>query len=183
MLFYFPPFFLLFYTQKKTVPLCSCENSRVVFSFFFLLYTCTGIYLFFLLQQNVFRLTFVSLETSLVNLFRLDYIQCLYNLSKEFNLLVEKTCFWKLVNFFFLKYIKPTCCCGCFRLGPCFILSGCHGHWIFLCVSQEQWGKSDINRGCVYSSVVCFLFFFFFNLWLSGVHKKYECVIILIYIL
>lgn len=32
--------------------------------------------------------------------------------------------------------------------------------WIFLCVSQEQWGKSDINPGRVYSSVDCFLFFF-----------------------
>lgn len=152
--------FSSFLHTKKNCPSLFLWKFKGCVQFFFLLYTCTGIYLFFLLQQNVFRLTFVSLETSLVNLFRLDYIQCLYNLSKEFNLLVEKTCFWKLVNFFFFKYIKPTCCCGCFRLGPCFILSGCHGHWIFLCVSQEQWGKSDINRGCVYSSVVCFLFFF-----------------------
>lgn len=93
-LLFLPRFFLFLHT-KKTVPLCSCENSRVVFSFFFLLYMHRYLF-FFLLQQNVFRLTFVSMETSLVSLFRLDYIQCLYNLSKEFNLRVEKPVFGNL---------------------------------------------------------------------------------------
>lgn len=48
--------------------------------FFLLLYMHRYLSFFSFLQQNVFRLTFVSLETtSLVNLFRLDRILCLYD--------------------------------------------------------------------------------------------------------
>lgn len=155
-LLFFRIFF--FFTHKKTVPLCSCENSRVVFSFFYY-YTCTGIYLFFsLLQQNVFRSTFVSLETtSLVNLFRLDRILCLYD-SKEFNLCV-KNLFLETCKFF-LKIYKTNLLLWVFSSRSMF-----YSLWLsivaeyFSAFLKNNGEKCDINPGRVYSSVDCFLFF------------------------
>lgn len=114
--------FFFFYTQKNCPTLFLWKFKGCV-QFFLLLYMHRYLSFFSFLQQNVFRLTFVSLETtSLVNLFRLDRILCLYD-SKEFNLCV-KNLFLETCKFF-KKHIKQTCCCGCFRLGPCFILYGC----------------------------------------------------------
>lgn len=128
-------------------------------SVFFYYYTCTGIYLFFsLLQQNVFRSTFVSLETtSLVNLFRLDRILCLYD-SKEFNLCV-KNLFLETCKFF-LKTYKTNLLLWVFSSRSMF-----YSLWLsivaeyFSAFLKNNGEKCDINPGRVYSSVDCFLFF------------------------
>lgn len=99
-LLFFRIFF--FYTQKNCPTLFLWKFKGCV-QFFLLLYMHRYLSFFSFLQQNVFRSTFVSLETtSLVNLFRLDRILCLYD-SKEFNLCV-KNLFLETCKFFLKTY-------------------------------------------------------------------------------
>lgn len=155
-LLFFRIFF--FYTQKNCPTLFLWKFKGCV-QFFLLLYMHRYLSFFSFLQQNVFRLTFVSLETtSLVNLFRLDRILCLYD-SKEFNLCV-KNLFLETCKFF-LKIYKTNLLLWVFSSRSMF-----YSLWLsivaeyFSAFLKNNGEKCDINPGRVYSSVDCFLFFF-----------------------
>lgn len=155
-LLFFRIFF--FYTQKNCPTLFLWKFKGCV-QFFLLLYMHRYLSFFSFLQQNVFRLTFVSLETtSLVNLFRLDRILCLYD-SKEFNLCV-KNLFLETCKFF-LKIYKTNLLLWVFSSRSMF-----YSLWLsivaeyFSAFLKNNGKKCDINPGRVYSSVDCFLFFF-----------------------
>lgn len=72
-------FFRVFFLHTKKLSHFVLVKIQGLCSVFFIIIHAQ-VSFFSFLQQNVFRLTFVSLETtSLVNLFRLDRILCLYD--------------------------------------------------------------------------------------------------------
>lgn len=128
--------------------------------FFIIIHAQVSIFFFLYCNKMCFVRLFVSLETtSLVNLFRLDRILCLYD-SKEFNLCVKnlflETC--KKI----LKTYKTNLLLWVFSSRSMF-----YSLWLsivaeyFSAFLKNNREKCDINPGRVYSSVDCFLFFFF----------------------